>query len=111
MEIINNLTNEPKQRFQLYVDEEILYINLYYYVTQQSWFFDIEYKDYVCRGMRVTLTPNALRHLTNILPFGISFFTNSNAEPYNIDDFSSKRVIMILLSKDEVAEIESEIFQ
>ncbi len=113
MKQINNLTNEPVQQFQVFTeDSTTLYIKLYYYVTQKSWFFDFSFGDYVCTGSRVTITPNALRHLKNILPFGIAFLTTdgSNVEPYSLEDFASGRVTVNILSSDEVTEIENEVY-
>lgn len=111
MQLINTITDEPRQSFQLYIDGgETLYITLYYYITQRSWFYDFTYSNYTCKGSRVVLTYNSIRHLKNLLPFGIAFLTDSNAEPFNINDFSSGRIKMYILDKNEVEEIESDIF-
>jgi hypothetical protein len=111
MKQINNLTNDPKQEFQVFTEDgTTLYITLYYYITQKSWFYDFTYGDYTCQGSRVVLTPNSIRHLKNILPFGIAFLTDSKAEPYSLDDFSSGRIKMYILNQDEVREIESTIY-
>lgn len=108
MELINNLTDEPIQTFTYNVDGgDTVSITLYFYPTQQSWFFDFTYGDYTCNGERVVLTPNALRHLKHIIPFGIAFLADGYAEPYKIDDFSSGRVSMYMLNSDDVTEIES----
>lgn len=106
MEEINCLTNDPRQKFQLTVEGETLNVSLYFYQSQKSWFFDIEYGDYTCKGMRVVLTHNALRHIRNLIPFGIAFYADGEAEPYALNDFANKRVRMFILAKDEVAEIE-----
>lgn len=111
MELINSLTNEARQAFTYNIDGgEQLSVTLYYYPTQRSWFFDFAYGDYTCNGERVVLTWNALRHLKNILPFGIAFMAQSYVEPYAIDDFSSGRVSMYILNKDDVDYLESEIY-
>lgn len=106
MEIITCLNSDPRQRFNITVEGTTLYVNLYYYQTQKSWFFDIEYGDLICKGMRVCLTPNALRHFINIIPFGIGFLSDNLAEPYALDDFATGRVSMVILSQDDVNEIE-----
>lgn len=111
MKQINNLTNNPRQKFQVYTEDgSTLYITLYYYITQKSWFFDFTYNNYTCLGSRVVLTPNAIRHLKNILPFGIAFLTESKAEPYSLNDFSSGRIKMYILTQEEVREIESTVY-
>lgn len=108
---ILNLTNDPSQTFTYQVDGgDELTVKLYYYATQKSWFFDISYGDYTCNGMRVTLSYNALRHLKNIIPFGICFYCDTSVEPFDIDDFATGRVTMNILTQDEVEQIEQEVF-
>ena len=111
MKIITSITSQPRQQFILRLDNnESVTINLYYYSSQSSWYFDIEYKDYVNRGNKVVLTMNALRHLKNKLPFGIAIISGSYADPFQLDDFSTKNVLMLLLNAEEVQEIEETIY-
>ena len=111
MEQVTGLTADYKQHFQFLTStNEQVDFNLYYYITQQSWFFDFIYKDYTCNCQKVVLTPNALRHLKNIIPFGISFYSEDKVEPIFIDDFESGRVKMLILSSDEVKEVETNIY-
>lgn len=111
MKIITSITSEPKQRLVLNLDNnESAIMRLYYYSTQKSWYFDIEYKDYINNGNKVVLTMNALRHLKNKLPFGLAFVSGSNAEPFLLNDFSSGNVLMILLNQDDVQEIEDVVY-
>ena len=45
MRVITSITNQPKQRIVLKLDNnETVIMRLYYYATQKSWYFDIEYK-------------------------------------------------------------------
>lgn len=111
MKIITSITSEPKQRLVLNLDNnESAIMRLYYYSTQKSWYFDIEYKDYINNGNKVVLTMNALRHLKNKLPFGLAFISGSNAEPFLLNDFSSGNVLMILLNQEDVQEIEDVVY-
>ena len=72
--------------------------------------YDFTYNNYTSKGNRVVLTPNALRHLKNIIPFGIAFMAEGNVEPFDITDFASGRVGMYILNQEEVKEIESNIY-
>lgn len=111
MKIISSITTEPKQRFTLRLDNnESVIMRLYYYSSQNSWYFDIEYNDYINNGNKVVLTMNALRHLRNILPFGIAFISSSSAEPFQLDDFANGNVIALLLNQDDVQEIEENVY-
>ena len=111
MQIITSITEEPKQQFNLKLENnELATMRLYYYESQKSWFFDIEYKEYVNNGNRVVLTFNALRHLKNRLPFGIGFIAGTSAEPFGLDAFTSGKFIMLLLNQDDVQQIEETIY-
>lgn len=111
MKIITSITDAPKQQFELRLEKnESATMRLYYYQSQNSWYFDIQYKDYQNNGNKVVLTFNALRHLKNILPFGIGFLAGSNADPFSLDAFSSGKFIMTLLDANEVQQIEEIVY-
>lgn len=111
MQLINNLTDFPRQSFQVPIDTgEFVQFNLYFFVTQKSWFFDFTYNNYTAKCNRVVLTPNALRHLKKIIPFGVAFEADGYVEPFALTDFSSGRVKMYILNSEEVEEIESTIY-
>lgn len=108
MEIITSITDQPKQKFVLTLENnESVDFYLYYSMSQFAWYFDFQYKDYVCNGNKVVLTMNALRHLRNKIPFGISFVSGGEADPFDLNDFANGNVLMILLNKTDVLNIES----
>ena len=103
MRIVSSITSEPRQNFVLDLDNnETVTIDLYYYPTQVSWYFDIEYKGYVNKGMKVVLAPNALRHIRNRIPFGIGFVASSLAEPCTLNTFADGTTLMVLLNQEDV---------
>lgn len=111
MQIITSITEEPKQEFTLKLDNnETATMRLYYYASQNSWYFDIEYKDYINNGNKVVLTFNALRHLKKIIPFGIGFLSGSNADPFSLESFTSGDFIMVLLNQTDVQQIEELVY-
>ncbi len=111
MKVITSITNNPKQSFTLKLDNnETARVNLYFLPTQSSWYFDIEYKDYINRGNKVVLTMNALRHLKNILPFGLAFMSGSSADPFQLNDFADRNVIAVLLDTEEIQQIEESVY-
>ena len=111
MQAVTSITNEPKQKFDLRLDNnETATMRLYYYPTQNSWYFDIIYKDYENNGNKVVLTFNALRHLKKNIPFGIGFLSGSNADPFTLDAFTSGEFMMVLLNSDDVEQIEELIY-
>lgn len=103
MDIITSITNEPRQEFNITLDNgNIVKIYLYYYQSQYSWYFDFEYNNYVSKGNKVVLSPNTLRHLRKKIPFGIGFIADTLAEPYSVNDFINDRVNMIFLNQEDV---------
>lgn len=111
MELINNLTDSPRQSFQVPIEAGgYIQFDLYYFVTQKSWFFDFTYNNYTSKCNRVVLSPNTLRNLKNVIPFGLAFMAEGNVEPFSLTDFSTGRVGMYILNAEEVQEIESTIY-
>lgn len=111
MRIITSITAEPRQRFVLKLDNnETAIMKLYYYATQKSWYYDLEYKDYKNNGNKVVLTMNAIRHLRDRLPFGIAFLSSLTSDPFQLEDFSTGNVIMVLLNEEDVQEIEDLVY-
>ena len=108
---ITSITDYPKQRVQIPLDEgSTIDFRLYFMPTQYSWYYDFIYNDYSSFGNKVVLTFNALRHLKNLIPFGFAFLAESSVEPFSIEDFSSQRVKMYLLNSEEIKEIEETIY-
>ena len=111
MQEITSLTSSPKQNHTLVLENnETAELKLYYSVRQQSWYFDIEYKNIKATCLKVVITPNALRQFKRLIPFGIAFISLGDVEPYDLEDFSSGRVQMYLLNADEVKQIEADVF-
>lgn len=111
MKLITSITAEPRQRFVIKLDNnESAIMRLYYYPTQSSWYFDIEYNEYVNNGNKVVLTMNAIRQLRSVLPFGIAFVSGSNAEPFGLEDFVNGKVLMLVLNKEDVQTIEDLVY-
>lgn len=111
MNIVTSITNQPKQRFNIPIaNNDIVRINLYFNMTQRAWYFDFQYNDYICNGNKVVLTFNAIRHLRNKLPFGIGFISESQADPFDLNDFKNNNVMMIILNQEEVEQYESLIY-
>lgn len=110
MQIITGITSKPYQNLTLTVgDNETCYVKLYFAPTQYAWYFDWEYKNFSSKGNKITLTPNALRQFKGRIPFGFMFYAEDNIPPFKINDFS-QRVTFAVLSEDEVAQLEYEVF-
>ena len=111
MNVITTLTNYPNQRHELVLENrESADFHLFYSAREMSWYYDISYKEKTINGSKVVLTPNSLRQFKKVLPFGIAFYSDSNVEPFSLDDFSSGRVKMAILDSSEVEQVEREVY-
>lgn len=113
MQVITSFTTSPNQFHELILENnETANFTLRYYPRMTSWFFDISYGDKTINGVKVVLHPNILRQFKNILPFGLMFYTDNGSpvEPFQPTDFQTGRVKMAILNKEEVLQVESEVF-
>lgn len=111
MKIVTSITAQPKQRFNVKLDNnEIVQFYFYYSSSQQAWYYDFEYNEYVNKANKVVLTPNSIRQLKNILPFGFGFFATNNADPFQLESFVNGDCIMVMLNQEDIEAIEESIF-
>ena len=108
---ITNINTSSKQRLLLEgANREIITLDLEYRPTQESWYFSLQYQDFVLNNKKIVNSPNLLRQYKNILPFGLNCVVLDGTDPYFIYDFENRRCVLNLLDKDEVELIESELF-
>ena len=111
MNIITSITSQPKQNFSVKLDtNEVVSFNLYFYSSQNAWYYDFEYKDYISQGNKVVLNMNSVRHLRNILPFGFGFISGENADPFQLESFITNAVQLVFWNKEEVQMLEENIY-
>lgn len=109
--LINSLTNLGDQVTQLQLsDGTIATIELIYQGATERWIMNLIYASKSYNGIGLCCYPNVLRQWYKILPFGIACVTNNGTDPFDINDFSSGRVLMYLLTQEDVNEIELTIF-
>ena len=111
MKEITTITAAPKQQHTLVLENnETADFYLEYCARMQSWYFNISYKNTTQNCIKVVLTPNALRYMRRIIPFGLAFIADSRVEPFSQDDFKTGRIKMYVLNEEEVAQVEEEIY-
>jgi hypothetical protein len=111
MRFLNKITAKAHQRFFLKGNpNQNITMTLRYMPTQEAWFMDVQYESFSLYGLRVTYSPNLLRKYRNKLPFGFYCGTNDGQDPFFIDDFSTDRARLYLLSPDDVALMERAFF-
>lgn len=85
---------------------DVINMTVYFKSAIQQWFIDIEWNSFVLRGKRVFSSPNILSQHEKIIPFGLACITEGGGEPFLVNDFSSGRVNIYLLSPEEVIEVQ-----
>lgn len=111
MILIDRLSENAIQLFYLKdEDGNQIQVRLRYLATQEYWVVDIEHEDFTLNGFRVVNSPNFLRQFRNKIPFGIDCVVEGRRDPYYIDDFSSQKAQLMLLTKIEVDQVERDFF-
>lgn len=104
---ITGLTSTPSQTFNIPdpVTRKKIYFSLYFSARCQCWYFDVQYETFTAKGLKLVRGPNILSRHINVLPFGLSVTVSDNFEPFLINDFSSGRVSLFLLTHAECLEV------
>lgn len=107
MKRITEITDSAIQTLNIVGENnERITLNLRYMPTQQGWYFNLSYEDFTVNGCRLVNHVNCLNSYKNLLPFGI-FCTSANGlDPTFIDDFTTGRNSVYLLTNDDVDNIE-----
>ena len=107
MKILEGIRATGQQKLRTLADNgDTIEITLYYLPAIQQWKMDIVSGDFELNGLRVYALPNILNQYENIIPFGIGILIPSGGEPFLINDFSSGRVQMAILTPEEVEEVD-----
>ena len=111
MKKIVNVTNNPKQHITLQNENgEDIELYLEYKPRVEGWFYSFKYNDIETKNLQVCIHPNILRQFKRLINFGLGFVSTNKAEPFSIDSFSTGKCEMYLLNKEDVLNIESEIY-
>lgn len=95
------LTGNPGQRVILTVR---------YLPSQQMWAMDVETDAFQLYGALITNGPNMLRNYRNLIPFGLLCTTDDGQDPYGLEDFETRYARLFLLNRDEVQQVEIDLF-
>jgi len=111
MRKITNITDEPKQSFDLILDDNTVYkFALEYNDLVQSWTYSLENENFTVFGRKLVASPNILRQFKNIIPFGLFVESTDLLDPFNIKDFSTGRISIFILNETEVDELEDALY-
>lgn len=99
------LNDQPKQSVSLLLaDGSTVLLELEYIANQQGWFYSVTHAaiGFAALGRRVVSSPNMLSALRRFAPFGLNCLISDSGEAWLQSDFSSARVKLYLIEKDEL---------
>lgn len=111
MNILTGLSAQPKQQ-SAFVLSDGSQVSLYleYRPQQMGWFFDLTWQSITLNGQRLAVFPNILRQWQRLLPFGVAVVSTGDVEPLNVTDLSDGTVTLLVLTAEDVARINTEVF-
>jgi len=80
-------------------------ITLTFKPSIKMWYMDLEWNSFIVNGLRVCNSPNLLQQYDKIIPFGLNVNVIDDTEPFIINDLSSGRVLLGVLTPEEVEQI------
>lgn len=108
MQQLINLSDEADQVVTYVLpDGSLLTLEFIYRPGIQRWSFNLSHPSLTLNGVNLTLGPNLLRQWRNVCAFGMAVTSTDQGDPALIDDFTSGRIGIFMLSSDEVAEVET----
>jgi len=112
MQLLTELTDDYKQKYSITNEDNVTFdFLLEYSAIQEMWLFSISYDDnFTLNNHRLVYSPNILRQYKNIIPFGLSVNSIDKSDPYFLNDFTTSRIEVYVLTEEEVKKIESDIF-
>lgn len=106
MKILSGIRATGQQKLLTSADNgDVIEIILYFQSRTATWKMDIDSGNFSVKGLRISHVLNLLCQYNNIIPFGIGIIIDDGGEPFLINDFSSGRVQLAILTPTEVNNI------
>lgn len=101
---INQVTSDSLQKQTLILpDGTPLVFTLYFQPQQFGWFIkELTYADFKVKSIRVCNNFNILHQFKNKIPFGLACISADDREPMFIEDFSTGKSVLYILTSEEV---------
>lgn len=106
MKVLEGIQALPSQTLTTSLDEgSIITITLVFRPTIKMWFISVSYDGFLVENLRLCNSPNLLNQFDKIIPFGINVEIKDGTEPFIINDLSTGRVVINILSATEVEQV------
>jgi hypothetical protein len=105
--ILSGIRATGTQNFQTLTEAGVtIDITLRFNPAAQMWVMDLAYQSFTVYGVRLVVALNLFRKYKDILPFGVLVDSTDGGDPFIVDDFSSERCTLAILTEDEVIQAE-----
>jgi hypothetical protein len=104
MLIVDRITDDPKQKMTVTLpDGSEATLRLEYKPNQLGWFIvELTRGAFSIKGARIVASPNLLDQQRNLINFGLCCLTTDGHDPMLLEDFSSGRATLYILTQAEV---------
>lgn len=105
MEKLTNINDDPIQSFVLIVGKEQANIQLRFYPTIQSWYFNLEFRGIQINGIKISLGVLHIKSYNFPFDFVAEDTSGLGIDPFKVDDFQLGRINLYMLNAVEMAAI------
>ena len=106
MIILSGIRAVGSQRLRTRAENgDIITIDLQYSPATQRWYMNIESNDFVVNSICLVNSLNLLQQYYRIIPFGITILMTDTGDPFLINDFSTERARIGILTPAEVVQV------
>ena len=108
MTVLSGIRAVGEQRIRTRDENGVLItIDLYYFPGAQQWYADIVSDGFTLNHVRLVNSPNLTWNYARIIDFGITIIMADSGDPFLINDFSTGRAQIGILTAAEVAQIQT----
>lgn len=107
---ITGLSSNPDQIFTINSpngDGTTIDFELIYHPRTQEWIANITYGNFAANGIHLVRGPNILHKFKRTWKWGLCVTCTDSYEPFLINDFSTERVVLYLLTTDEIETVDT----
>jgi hypothetical protein len=112
-QIVTLSDDADQQVFYALPDGTVATLQFTYRAGLQRWSFSVSYTgpnaSLDLNGVVLCVHPNTLRQWKNLIPFGMAVVSLDGYDPVALNDFTTGRIQIFMLTQSEVAMVESQV--
>lgn len=108
MKLLNKLTASPSQLYNIVTElGDQFILELRFLPALQMWVINITWGTFELNGCSLVISPNLLHNYSNNLPFGLMVTSTDSIEPSYLDDFTTQRIKLYILTPSDITQLET----